>query len=81
MDETLGSVGATWSPPSPQPTIRITLAINIPEYSAVRRNSVTGQVEITEVTQADLISLRDSLNEQIAQIEQGSMVDDGWEVL
>ncbi len=73
----LPPVATTWTPIPEQPPIAITPTINIPDYAQVRRNALTGVVEISDITMADLVSLRDALTNQIIKLEQG----DGWEPL
>lgn len=74
----LGTMGATWNPPAPEPLFQtfIDLTINIPDHASVKFSE--NQVEITGITLADLVSLRDSISGQIEQMR--SVREHGEEV-
>lgn len=72
-------VGTTWTPPASAPQLAVMLMINVPDHATVRRNALTGQIEIDEISIADLISLRDSISEQIIRLQKQER--DGWEAL
>jgi hypothetical protein len=72
-------VGATWTPPKAEPQMAVALFINVPEHASVRRNAATGQIEIDNIQIADLISLRDSISEQITTLQNQDQ--NTWEPL
>jgi hypothetical protein len=64
-------VGTTWVPNNnPATQLAVTLTINVPEYANSRRNAITGQIEINALQFADLVSLRNSIDEQIVMLRQ-----------
>lgn len=77
----LPSIGAVWAatPPTQIPMFSVTLTINVPTHAKVARHTLTGQIEISEIQIADLISLRDSISEQIVALQ--AQEQSGWEPL
>lgn len=77
------TLGAQWAAEAVNPDldVGVELWINIPDYAAVERNPVTGQVAIREIRLSDLISLRDSIDAQITQIQDQLRERNVWEPL
>jgi hypothetical protein len=55
----------------------VTLFIGVPDDARVRRNTITGQIEIDDITVSDLVNLRDSIDQQITELNKKA----GWEPL
>ena len=67
-------------------SVPVTLTISTPPDARVRRNSMTGQLEIDDVTILDLVELRDSIDQQILDLyerarEQAVKIEHSWEPL
>lgn len=73
-------VGATWTPVPPVEE-RVSLFINCPPDYHVRRNQETGQIEIENLLIEDLVGLRNSIDEQIAQLQSQVAEKRGWQSL
>jgi hypothetical protein len=71
-------IGVEWKPveeEKPVQTITVTLVINVPEHAHVSRNVATGQIMIDDITVNDLTDLRDSISDQINEVQKRN----GWE--
>jgi predicted acyltransferase (DUF342 family) len=64
------AVGADFAIGNQTAAVAVQLTINVPDYATVRRSSITGQVEIDQISLDDLVSLRDSIAEQITAIQE-----------
>ncbi len=76
-------IGADWTLTEQPQQLAVTLSIGIPEHITVRRNIHTGMIEIDDLRIEDLITLRDSISEQIIalQAQQNGFGNIGWESL
>jgi len=63
----------------PVPQLAVELIIHVPEHATVSRHAQTGQIQFTNLRIEDLISLRDALTKQIAELGRQEL--NGWEPL
>lgn len=71
-------IGVEWKPveeEKPVQTITVTLVNDVPEHAHVSRNVATGQIMIDDITVNDLTDLRDSISDQINEVQKRN----GWE--
>lgn len=80
-DASVPKVAATWTPVPPVVEERISLFINCPPEYPVKRNHETGQIEIENLLIDDLIGLRNSIDQQITELQGNSREKRGWETL